>query len=175
MFNRREIIAGALVTGALVSSPASACRAPAPKDRTGYTAAIDGLFAAWWARDYDRFLKPFQHPERDEPLPDRTLFEAHYAKPAPRFRGQLLFNGASAVVQVIAPRKNDHIHGICGGYAQSEIFLVKFYSGASAPVIDKIALIDHDLLAQGEWEHLPGAPKLPREPYWQEVIEPDEE
>ena len=175
MFNRRETIAATIVAAAFAASPASACRAPAPKNRTGYTRAIDNLFAAWWARDYEAFLKPFEHPDREDAVPDRTFFSARYLEPAPRFRGQLLFNGASAVVQVITPQNHDRVHGICGGYAQSEIFLVKFYPGLEVPVVQTITLIDDDLLADGEWEHLPGAPKLAKEPYWQTITKRERE
>ena len=173
MINRRDVIRGTIVAGALISSPAIACRAPVPKDRKGYTKAIDSVFVAWWARDFDAFLAPFRDPDREEPLPDRVFFNTHFAKREWRFRGDILFNGASAVVQVITPQKNDYEHGICGGYARSELFLVKFYPGASGPVIEKITLIDHDLLARGEWEQLPGAPKLKDDPYWKVVVEPE--
>jgi hypothetical protein len=175
MMHRREVISGAILAGALISSPASACRAPVPKDRKGYARAIDNVFVAWWARDFDAFLAPFRNPDREETLPNRTLFDAHFGRPELRFRGDILFNGASAVVQVITPQGNDYAHGFCGGYARSEIFLVKFYPGASGPVIEKIIAIDQDLLARGEWEQLPGAPKLKDDPYWKVVAEPKRE
>ena len=166
--SRRQVIAGAAIAGALFSSPANACKSPAAKDRKGYTQAIDQLFAAWWARDFNRFLAPFRHPDRDEPLPDRKLFDAHYAEKAPRFRAGLLFNGASAVVQVVTPQQPDFQQGICGGYAQSDLFLVKFYPGiSSAAVIESIQFLDMDLLAQTEWKQIPGTPDVKIEPYWQ--------
>jgi hypothetical protein len=144
-----------------------------PKDRKGYTQTIDRLLAAWWERDFDAFLAPFRDPDREEPLPSRAFFDAHFSRPELRFRGEILFNGASAVVQVITPEKNDYEHGICGGYARSEIFLFKFYPGASGPVVEEITPIGVDLLAHGEWEQLPGAPKLKDDPYWKVIIEPE--
>jgi hypothetical protein len=172
MISRRQAIAGALVAGAFLSSPATACKAPAPKDRKAYTNAIDRLLAAWWARDFNRFLEPFRHPERDEPLPDRMLFDAHYSDHAVRFRGGLLFNGASAAVQVITPQQPDFSQGICGGHAKSDLFLVKFYPGLKTAVIESLQFLDTDILAETEWRRLPGAPNVKIKPYWKLVIQP---
>ena len=151
MINRRGALSAALIAGGLLATPASACRAPAAKDRKSYARVIDDLFTAWWKRNYDLFLKSFSHPERNEPLPDRTLFDAHYAQNTERFRGELLFNGASAVVQVITPQQADHTHGICGGYAQADLFLIRFYPGLDEAVIDTVQFLDTDLLASKEW------------------------
>ena len=156
MMNRRKVITGAVIAGAFLSSPATACRAPAPKDWKGYTKAIDSLFAAWWARDYERFLESFRHPERHEPLPDRALFDAHYSQSAHRFRGDLLFNGASVIAQVITPQGPDYERGICGGYAKADLFLVKFYPGVKAPIVESVQFLDMDLLASTEWKEPDG-------------------
>ena len=153
MINRRGALTAAVIAGGLFSTSASACRAPVPKDRRGYTRVIDDLFTAWWSRNYNLFLKSFSHPERNEPLPDRVLFDAHYAEQAERFRGELLFNGASAVVQVITPQQADHAHGICGGYAQADLFLIKFYPGLDEVVIETVQFLDMDLLASKEWRN----------------------
>jgi hypothetical protein len=166
MINRREAIAAAATLGAFLSTPAVACKSPAPKDRKGYTHAVDDLLTAWWARDFDRFLKPFRHPERDEALPDRTLFDAHYSEHAIRFRGGLLFNGASVVVQVITPQQPDFQEGVCGGYAKSDLMLVRFYPGAETHVVRSVQFLDTDLLAEAEWKRLPGAPNVKIQPYW---------
>ncbi len=171
MFNRREAIAGTIIASALLSSPVAACKSPAPKNRSGYTSAIDALLAAWWARDFEGFLKPFRHPDRDEPLPTQTFFNAHYAERAVRFRGGLLFNGASAVVQAITPQQPDFKAGICGGYAKSDLFLIRFYPGLDTPVVQGVEFLATDLLAQSEWKQLPGAPDAKINPYWRLKIE----
>ncbi|MEN3953414.1 hypothetical protein [Iodidimonas sp. SYSU 1G8] len=119
---------------------------------------MDAFLAAWWARDFEGFLKPFRYPDRRDPLPGRVLFDAHYTERVVRFRGGLLFNGASAVVQVVTPQQPDHKHGICGGHAQSDLFLVTFYPGLDAPVMNTVQFLATDVLAETEWEHLPGAP-----------------
>jgi hypothetical protein len=174
MVNRREIITGATIAAVLVASPAAACKAPASKDRNGYTKAIDRMLAAWWARDFDRFLEAFRHPNREEPLPDRTLFDAHYVDHSVRFRAGLLFNGASAIVQVITPQQPNFEQGICGGYAKSDLFLVKFYPGVREPAVaESVQFLDMDLLAHAEWKQLPGASKVKIEPYWRLEVEPE--
>lgn len=173
MFSRREAITSTIVAGALLSSPAGACKSPASKDRSGYANAIDAFLAAWWARDFDGFLKPFRHPDREEPLPDRKLFDAHYVEKIPRFRGGLLFNGVSAIVQVVTPQQPDFKQGICGGYARSDLFLVKLYPGLKeVAVIESVQFLDTDLLAQADWQAIPGAPDVKIEPYWQLKVEP---
>lgn len=152
MIRRREIIAATLVSGAVLASPAQACRAPAAKDRQGYARTVDKLFADWWRRDFEAFQTAFRHPAVPDPFDARAIFEAHFAKAEQRFRGVLLFNGASAIVQVITPQGPDYEHGICGGYAGSHLFLVKFYPGLETPVAEKVDYVDHDLLAEGEWK-----------------------
>jgi len=151
MKDRRGVLTAAAIAGSLIAVPALACRAPAPKDRRGFSKAINDVFTAWWERDYNRFLAPFRHSERDDPLPDRALFDAHYVEPAVRFHGRVLFNGASAVAQVITPQEADGTHGICGGYALADLFLIKFYPGLDEPVIQQIWFLDTDLLAAKEW------------------------
>ncbi len=153
MISRRGIVVGSLVAGAFLSSPAFACRAPAPKDREGYTFSIDHLFRAWWARDFTAFQQPFQRPGREEPGV-RNLFDAHFAERAHHFRGELLFNGASAVVQVITPQEEDAVRGICGGYVVADLFLVSFFPGLDKPVVDEVKHIGADFLAEDEWEGL---------------------
>lgn len=153
MIDRRGALTAAAIASSLLSVPASACRAPAAKDKRGYTKVTEDLFTAWWERDYNRFLAPFNHPERDEPLPDRALFDAHFDKPAARFRGQLLFNGASLVAQVITPQEADEIHGICAGHALADLFLIKFYPGLDELVIQDVQFLYIDLLASKEWRN----------------------
>ena len=146
-----------MVAGALLPSPAFACKAPAAKDRDGYTRVIDGLFEAWWARDFTAFQQAFQYPERREQFDARTLFDAHFAKPERRFRGELLFNGASVAAQVITPQEADPALGICGGYAIAALFLVRFFPGYGSLVVDEAKHVDSNLLAGEEWTDLPGA------------------
>ena len=157
MISRREIMVGTIVAGALLPSPAFACRAPASKDRDGYTRLIDRLFDAWWARDFGAFQQAFQHPERREQFDTRTLFDAHFAKQERRFRGELLFNGASVAAQVVTPQEADPAHGIGGGYAVADLFLVSFFPGLGTPVVREGKHIDSNLLAGEEWAALPGA------------------
>jgi hypothetical protein len=151
MMHRRELIAGTLVAGAVLASPASACRAPAAKDRAGYTRVIDGVFSAWWGRDFTRFQQAFQHPERTGRLNLHRLFEAHFQRPERRFRGDMLFNGEAVMVQVVTPKEADAYHGICGGYASADLFLVRFFPGLDTPVVDQMHYIDTALLADSEW------------------------
>jgi hypothetical protein len=151
---RREVIAATVLTGAVLASPAIACRSPRAKDRDGYRAAVDALFSAWWARDYDAFHRRFQHSEVPDPFDSRPLFDAHFAAREQRFRGPMLFNGASVIAQVVTPRSPDGEHGICGGHASADLFLVKFYPGLEEIVIDKVDHVDRGVLAQSEWNRM---------------------
>jgi hypothetical protein len=157
MFSRRGIVAGTIAAGALLASPAFACKSPAPKDRGGYTRAIDLLFAAWWARDFAAFQALFEHAERQEPFDIRPLFAAHFVKQERRFRGGLLFNGASVAVQVVTPQGPDSSRAICGGYALADLFLVSFFPNLAAPVVREVKYVDSNVLAEAEWTSLPGA------------------
>lgn len=154
MIERRHIVLATFLGGIVLASPALACRAPAPKDRGGYTATMDQLFSAWWSRDRDAFNHAFHHPDVSEPFDGAALFNAHYEAHESRFRGDILFNGASATVQVITPKGPDPVHGICRGYATSDLFLVKFFPGLDVPVVAELRYLDTDLLAAGEWEEL---------------------
>ena len=157
MISRRSIVAGALTACTLLTSPAVACKAPRAKDRDGYRLVINHLFEAWWARDFAMFQQPFLHPKRKENPDVRPLFDSHFAKQERRFQGEILFNGASAIVQVIAPQGPDPEHAICGGHAIASLFLVTFFPGLDTPVIDEVKYIDADVLAEQEWTELPGA------------------
>jgi hypothetical protein len=157
VISRRDVVVGTIVAGALLPSPAFACKAPAPKDRDGYTRLIDRLFDAWWARDFTAFQQAVQGAEGKPSIDARTLFDAHFVKPEHRFRGELLFNGASLVAQVITPQEADPAHGICGGYAVADLFLVSFFPGADTPMVREAKHIDFNLLAHSEWAGLPGA------------------
>jgi hypothetical protein len=152
VIGRRALITATLIGGAALATPAFACRAPIPKDRNGYTKSVDKLFAAWWARDYGAFQRPFQDPEVKDPFEGRAIFDAHFVERQGRFRGQLLFNGASVIVQILSPQGTDYVHGICGGYAQADLFLVSFFPGLTTPVMEKVEHVGFDLLAAGEWE-----------------------
>jgi hypothetical protein len=154
---RREVISSAVLAGALVATPASAYRSPGAKDRKGYKAATEALFTAWWARDYEAYERTFHHSLVSKAFRGRALFKAHYEKPERRFLGQLLFNGASLVAQVIRPRPPDPPRGICGGHAASDLFLIQFYPGIEVPVIRKVQYLDTDLLAAEEWNRLSGS------------------
>ena len=157
MIGRRAIIAATLAGGAAMASPAQACRAPAAKDRHRYARTVDKLFADWWRRDFAAFQAAFRHPEIPDPFDARAVFDAHYAQPEGRFRGEILFNGASLIAQIVTPQEPDRMRGICGGYAASELFLVKFFPGLETPVLMKLDYLDSDLLAATEWRKLPGA------------------
>ena len=159
MLGRRQILTAALLGGAAFASPASACREPAAKDRDDYTRAIDRLFAAWRNRDFAAFQHAFEYPGVPRPFDSRPLFDAHYAVNAPdRFRGDLLFTGPTVVVQVVTPQGPDRVHGICGGYASADLFLVRFWPGVNAPVMEKVEFVGADLLAAPEWTKLGNAP-----------------
>lgn len=80
MLHRRAVISAAIAAGAFLSSPAAACKAPRPKNRDGYTQAIDQAFTAWWARDFEAFQRPLQHWLPREPFDPRPLFDAHFVK-----------------------------------------------------------------------------------------------
>jgi hypothetical protein len=149
VISRRDIVVGTIVAGALLPSPAFACKAPAAKDRDGYTRVIDRLFEAWWARDFIAFQQAFQYPERKEQFDARTLFDAHFAKQERRFRGELLFNGASVATQVITPQEADPAFGVCGGFAVTNLFLVRFLPGRDTPVVNEAKHVDANLLLRG--------------------------
>ncbi len=154
MIERRRIVLATFLGSIALASPALACRAPVPKDRRGYTATMDRLFSAWWSRDRSAFDHVFQHPNVSEPFDGAALFNAHYEARELRFRGDILFNGASATVQVITPRGPDPIPGICGGYAVSDLFLVKLFPGLDVPIVEELRYLDTNILAEGEWEDL---------------------
>jgi hypothetical protein len=151
MMLRREMLALAMLGGVLSAAPASACRAPAAKDRKGYARVIDDLFAAWWRRDYPAFGRHFRHPALTAPFDGRAMFDHYFAQGRARRLGEKLFNGPSAVVQVITPQGPDAAHGICGGHAWSDLVLVKFYPGLDEPVVAELRYLDGDVLAAGEW------------------------
>jgi hypothetical protein len=153
---RREMLALIVLGGALSAAPASACREPAPKDRNGYARVIRELLAAWWARDYAAFSKYFRHPDVATPFDGRAVFESHFADQEPRRMGEIMFNGPSAVVQIITPKGADARHGICGGHAWADLILVKFYPGLAAPVVAEIRYVDGDILAASEWNGATG-------------------
>ena len=139
------------IAGGLAAAPASACRSPAKKDRDGYRRVIEALLAAWWHRDYRTFSAFFNHPEVSPPAGARKLFDAHFDLQAPRQVGEILFNGASAIVQIVMPRGADAEHGICGGHAWADLILVKFYPGLEELVVEDIRYVDGDVLAPEEW------------------------
>jgi hypothetical protein len=113
--------------------------------------AIDRLFTAWWARDFAAFQQPFRHRERVEPFDARSLFDAHFAHPERRIRGEMLFSGATVAVQIITPKDADLVRGICGGYAIADLFLVRFFPGLETPVVDEVRYLDTVALAESEW------------------------
>jgi hypothetical protein len=57
-------------------------------------------------------------------------------------------------VQVLTPKGPDPVYGICGGYAESDLFLVNFFPGLETPVIERLWYLDTGLIAPGEWEGL---------------------
>ena len=148
---RREILALLAVGGTFVAAPASACRAPRAKDRNGYARVIRALFAAWWARDYRAFSEHFRHRDAAQPFNGRPAFEEHFDQNQPRHIGEILFNGPSAVVQVVTPRGRDAEHGICGGHAWADLVLIKFFPGLEEPVVSEVRYLDGDTLAAEEW------------------------
>ena len=149
---RREMLALAVLAGASSVAPAWACRAPRAKDQNAYRGVIDPLFAAWWRRDYAGFSRHFEHPDVTEPFRARATFDEHFGEPQPRQIGSVMFNGPSAVVQVVTPRGPDPAHGICGGYAWADLVLVKFYPGLATPVVAELRYLDGDALAAGEFQ-----------------------
>ena len=149
---RREMLALTVLGAASFAAPASACRAPVAKDRDGYGRAINALVRAWWDRDYSAFSRAFEHPNVPTPFNARGVFDEYFQRNEPRQIGSILFNGPSAVVQIITPRGPDHEHGICGGHARADLILVKFYPGLSEPVVAELRYLGYDTLAASEWE-----------------------
>ena len=148
---RRDMLALAGLAAAVSAAPAWACRSPVAKDRNGYRRVIDGLFAAWWRRDFAAFSATFQHPAVAQPFQGRALFEQYFVERQRRQLGAILFNGASAVVQVVTPRGPDPELGICGGHAWADLVLVKFYPGLEGAVVSELRYLDGDTLAASEW------------------------
>jgi hypothetical protein len=149
---RREMMALIMVGGMFSTAPASACRAPRAKDRNGYARAVKGLLAAWWGRDYPAFSKYFRHPDVAKPFDGRAVFNRHFEQHRPRQIGEIMFNGPSAIVQVVTPQGPDALHGICGGHAWADLILVKFYPGLEAPVVAELRYLDGEVLAASEWD-----------------------
>ena len=148
---RREMLALAVLGGILTPVSARACRAPQAKDRSAYSQVINTLFTAWWSRDYPTFSALFQHPDVAEPFRERAVFDQHFGEGQPRQLGSIMFNGPSAVVQVITPRGPDAERGICGGHAWADLVLVKFYPGIESPVVAELRYLDGATLAASEW------------------------
>ncbi len=145
----------------MLATPALASRAVVAKDRESYSAAIDRLFAAWWGRDFTAFQAAFSDPEVSAPFDGRPLFDAHYAKRGKRFRGELIFNGATVIAQVVTPNLEGYpAAGIEGGFAVGELFQVQFFPGLEKPVMESLAYLGDDALARAEWVGMPNAPRF---------------
>jgi hypothetical protein len=133
------------------ASPAFACRAAAPKDRNAYRGAIDRMLAAWWRRDFAAFRRCFQSGGEGDFDP-AAIFAAHFTQAnRRRSRGDILFNGATAVAQVLTPTPADPAMGICGGMALGQLFAIDFYPGLRTPAVQSLAFVGHSVLAAGEW------------------------
>jgi hypothetical protein len=145
------MLTGAALMSVFASAPALACRAPKPKDRVGYSNIINGLFGAWLTRDYPAFRKFFQHSELDEAFASRSIFDQYFYDDRPRQLGTMMFNGPSAVVQVVTVRPAESERGVCGAHGWADLILVKFYPGLDEPVVAELRYLDGDLLALGEW------------------------
>jgi hypothetical protein len=148
---RREMLMLMMLGGVFSAAPAAACRAPRAKDRTGYARVVKGLLAAWWSRDYPAFSKYFRHADIAQPFNGRAVFNQHFERQRPRQVGEIMFNGPSAIVQVVTPQGPDALHGICGGHAWADLILVKFYPGLGAPVVAELRHVDGEVLAASEW------------------------
>ena len=153
---RREMLALFAVAGAFAAAPASACRAPRAKDRDGYARVIQALLAAWWERDYTAFSVNFRHGDVVEPFNGRPAFDEHFHRAQPRHIGDILFNGPSAVVQVVTPLGPNAARGICGGHAWADLILVKFYPGIEEPIVAEVRYLDGATLAAEEWRRTAG-------------------
>lgn len=154
MIERRRLVLATFLGSIALAPPALACRAPVPKNRGGYTETMDRVFSAWWSRDRSAFDRAFEHPDATEPFDGAALFDAHFEVQELRFRGDILFNGSSATVQVVTPAGPDPVHGICGGHAVSDLFLFRFFPGLDVPIVQELRYLDADVLAAGEWEEL---------------------
>lgn len=162
MFDRRWIFrAGLLAAATAAATPASASRAVVAKDRQRYIAVVDGLFGAWWERDFEAFRAAFAGSQARASFDGRPLFDAHYVQPAKRFRGELLFNGSTVVAQVVTPNWAGYPEaGIEGGFAVGELFQVRFFPGLEGGVIESVTYLGDDTLARAEWIGMPNAPRL---------------
>jgi len=153
MIGRRQIIGAAMTLPALaLASPAIACRAAAPKDRRAYTATIDRLFDAWWRRDFEGFRRFFEHGDAEHGFDASAIFAEHFVRPAgPRSRREILFNGSTAIVQIVVPMPADPVRGLCGGMARGDLFAVEFFPGLDTPVVGRLTHLGNSTLAEGEW------------------------
>lgn len=156
---RRDFLSVGIIAGAAFAAPASACREPKAKDQAGYRKVVEGLFAAWFARDYPAFRKFFTHAEVDEAFASSDIFHEYYEDDSPNYFGEIMFNGASALVQVVSPQSGDAVRGICGGYARGDVMLVRFFPGISAPVVRELQHVAGDILAKSEWPILAKRPR----------------
>jgi hypothetical protein len=158
--HRREILALFAAGGAVAAAPAAACRSPRAKSRDDYTRVIRTLFAAWWRRDYRAFSEHFRHRDVRQPFNGRRVFNEYFDQDQPRHTGDILFNGPSAVIQVVTPRGPDAAHGICGGYAWADLVLIKFFPGLVEPVVAEVRYVGGDALAAEEWRSAEGPPPV---------------
>jgi hypothetical protein len=152
VIGRRGVIGAVIALPTLAfASPAIACRAAAPKDRGAYRRTIDRLFAAWWRRDLPAFRRLFQSGGAGDFDPT-AIFAAHFARPGQHWsRGEILFNGSTAVAQVLTPAPADLARGICGGMALGHLFAIEFYPGLRQPTVESLAFVGQSVLAAGEW------------------------
>jgi len=152
VIGRRSLVGAVVALPALaLASPAFACRAAAPKDRAAYARTIDEMFAAWWRRDLPAFRRFFRSDGEGDFDP-AAIFAAHFNRPTQHWsRGEILFNGSTAIAQVLTPSPADPAMGICGGMADGHLFAIDFYAGLRAPTVQSLAFVGHSVLAAGEW------------------------
>lgn len=158
MIGRRGVVGAVFALPALaLASPAIACRAAAPKDRRAYMRAIDRMFAAWWRRDFPAFRRFFEAGGEERNFDPAAIFAEHFALPDEHWwRGDILFNGSTAVVQVLAPSNADPEAGICSGMARGHLFAIEFYAGLREPTVQSLAFVAYSTLAAGEWSEARG-------------------
>ena len=83
------------------------------------------------------------------------MFDEYFYDERPRQLGTVMFNGPSAVMQVITIQPGDAERGICGGHAWADLILVKFFPGLDEPVVAELRYLDGATLAVGEWTPQP--------------------
>jgi len=115
-----------------------------------YRAVIESIAAAWKRRDYRSFAANFTGPDGKEPFNPERIYGEYKFSGDVRL-GSVMYNGASAVFQMISPEPADPVHGICSGMAEGHLIAISFYPGLDEAVARDLKYVGSSTLAEQEW------------------------